>query len=139
MERSKNFYRTVLGVDVAVDFGANVILTCGVFLQTLETWREFIGKDETAFYNHVMELCFETDDFDKFVEKLCDVTFVHPPLEHPWGQRVVRFYDPGGHIVEVGENMAGYSAFYGWRYDNCPNCCAYGCSRRIHTVNAVCK
>ena len=25
--------------------------------------------------------------------------------EYPWGQRVVRFRDPDGHIIEVGENM----------------------------------
>jgi hypothetical protein len=26
-------------------------------------------------------------------------------IEHPWGQRVIRFYDPDRHIIEVGENM----------------------------------
>ena len=26
-------------------------------------------------------------------------------IEHRWGQRVVRFYDPDRHIIEVGENM----------------------------------
>lgn len=25
--------------------------------------------------------------------------------EHSWGQRVVRFYDLDGHIIEVGEEM----------------------------------
>ncbi len=25
--------------------------------------------------------------------------------EQSWGQRVVRFYDPDKHIIEVGENM----------------------------------
>ena len=33
------------------------------------------------------------------------VELVHAPLEHRWGQRVVRLYDPDGHIIEVGENM----------------------------------
>ena len=42
-----------------------------------------------------------------FLERLqmLDISYVHPPLEHRWGQRVVRFYDPDGHIVEVGEDM----------------------------------
>ena len=31
--------------------------------------------------------------------------YVHPVKEHRWGQRVVRFYDPDRHIIEVGENM----------------------------------
>lgn len=26
-------------------------------------------------------------------------------VEHSWGQRVVRFYDPDKHIIEVGENI----------------------------------
>lgn len=34
-----------------------------------------------------------------------DIHYVHPVKEHRWGQRVVRFYDPDGHIIEVGENM----------------------------------
>jgi len=34
-----------------------------------------------------------------------DMVYVHPVLEHRWGQRVVRFYDPDRHIIEVGENI----------------------------------
>ena len=30
---------------------------------------------------------------------------MHPVYEHSWGQRVVRFYDPHGHVLEVGESM----------------------------------
>ena len=26
-------------------------------------------------------------------------------MEHSWGQRVVRIYDPDKHIIEVGENI----------------------------------
>ena len=26
------------------------------------------------------------------------------PVEHRWGQRAVRLYDPDGHIIEVGES-----------------------------------
>ena len=45
--------------------------------------------------------------FDKFADNLqkCNVQYVHPVKEHSWGQRVVRFYDPDRHIIEVGENM----------------------------------
>ena len=27
-------------------------------------------------------------------------------MEHRWGQRAVRFYDPNHHIIEVGEDMS---------------------------------
>jgi hypothetical protein len=38
------------------------------------------------------------------------VEFVHPLREQPWGQRVVRVYDPDGHIVEVGEPIPVFVA-----------------------------
>ena len=44
MERSKAFYQEVLGLHVVMDFGANMTLTGGLCLQTLETWAGFLGK-----------------------------------------------------------------------------------------------
>lgn len=107
MDKTVAFYKNVLGLEVVLDFGANKTLTGGLALQTLETYREFIGRDDISFGGNDFELYFEEDDFDTFAEKLraCDVQYVHPVKEHPWGQRVVRFYDPDRHIIEVGENM----------------------------------
>jgi len=110
MEKSKKFYKDVLGLRVIMDFGANVTLTGGLCLQTKETWMEFIGakEDEVVFGGNNAEIYFEEDDFDAFAEKLKDlkyIDYVHPVIEHRWGQRVVRFYDPDRHIIEVGENV----------------------------------
>ena len=110
LEKSKRFYQDVLGLDIIADFGANVTLTGGVVLQTLETWKQFINKNEEQiiFKNNSMELYFEEDDMDKFIEKLNkfkDIVFVHELIEHSWGQRVVRLYDPDMHVIEVGENI----------------------------------
>ena len=107
MERSVAFYRKVMGLRVTMDFGANKTLTGGLSLQTVDTYREFIGTDAISFGGNCFELYFEEDDFDAFTEKLkeCGVDYVHPVKEHPWGQRVVRFYDPDRHIIEVGENL----------------------------------
>ncbi len=110
MDASKTFYREVLGLRVVMDFGANVTLTGGVCLQTKESWLRFIQaeKDTVSFCGMDAELYFEEDFFDDFTSKLQamdSVRYVHPVVEHPWGQRVVRFYDPDRHIIEVGENM----------------------------------
>ena len=43
--------------------------------------------------------------FEVWQLKECDIEYVRPIMEHSWGQRVVRFYDPDKHIIEVGENM----------------------------------
>lgn len=109
MEKSVAFYKEVLGLRKIMDFGANVTLTGGVCLQTRETWAEFIEvpPDELGWCGKVSELYFEEDDFDSFLKKLkgLDLHYIHPVKEHAWGQRVVRFYDPDCHIIEVGENM----------------------------------
>ena len=107
MEASLEFYRTVLGLEVVQDFGANKTLTGGLCLQTLESWREFLGVGAVSFGGNDGEVYFEEEDFDAFAAKLerIAVSYVHPVREHRWGQRAVRFYDPDGHIIEVGESM----------------------------------
>ncbi len=107
MNKSVKFYKEVLGLHVIMDFGANKTLTGGLCLQTIETWKDFIGIGEISFGSNNYEVYFEEDEFDKFADKLksFDIEYVHPVKEHSWGQRVVRFYDPDNHIIEVGENM----------------------------------
>ena len=107
MERSVKFYKEVLGLRTISDFGANAVLTGGLALQTEQSFKEFIGKDITYCSND-SEIYFEEDDFDNFINKLSSIKtieYVHPVKEHSWGQKVVRFYDPDHHIIEVGENM----------------------------------
>lgn len=107
INKSVDFYKKVFGLRVVMDFGANKTLTGGLALQTIETFKEFIGKDEICFGGNNFEIYFEEDDFDKFINRLneCDLEYVHPVKEHSWGQRVVRIYDPDRHIIEIGENM----------------------------------
>jgi ribosomal protein S18 acetylase RimI-like enzyme/catechol 2,3-dioxygenase-like lactoylglutathione lyase family enzyme len=104
---SRRFYCDVLGLKVVEDFGANVTLEGGIFLQTLDTWKTFIHTDQILLPNHAGELYFEEEDIEGFCDRLAslDVRYVHPLFEHRWGQRVVRFYDPDGHVIEVGERI----------------------------------
>ena len=100
LDVSKAFYREILGLRVVADFGANVTLTGGVCLQTLDTWTNFIGK-EVSFGGNDAEIYFEEEDFDGFLARAGEkLELVHPAYEHRWGQRVVRFRDPDGHIIE---------------------------------------
>jgi len=107
MDKSVEFYKKVLGLHVIMDFGANKTLTGGLSLQTAETYQEFIGTSGISFGGNDFEIYFEEDDFDEFAGRLktLDIEYLHPVKEHSWGQRVVRFYDPDRHIIEVGENM----------------------------------
>ena len=107
MEISKQFYHDVLGLEVVADFGDNVTLDGGIALQTMNTWKTFIRTDNVVLPNNAGELYFEEEDMDTFCDHLkkFDICYVHPLFEHRWGQRVVRFYDPDKHIIEVGEKL----------------------------------
>ena len=107
MENSRRFYSDVLGLKVVEDFGANVTLEGGIFLQTLDTWKSFIRTDNVLLPHNAGELYFEEENLSGFCSRLMayDIQYVHPLMEHRWGQRVIRFYDPDGHIIEVGEKM----------------------------------
>lgn len=69
---SKRFYHDVLALDIIDDFGANVVLTGGIFLQTAESWKHFIRKSQgdIIFNNNAIELYFEADDMDGFMKNL---------------------------------------------------------------------
>jgi catechol 2,3-dioxygenase-like lactoylglutathione lyase family enzyme len=68
MEKSKRFYYEVLGLEVIVDFGANVTLTGVIVLQTKDTWLTFINKQdsEIVFGGNAAELYMENKMFTGF-------------------------------------------------------------------------
>lgn len=106
---SRKFYEDVLGQVVIIDYGANITFRGDFSLQTKATWVDFIDKkyDDIAFKTNSMELYFEEEQFDIFINKLksFEIEYVHDIKEFSWGQRVIRFYDPDMHIIEVGESM----------------------------------
>jgi catechol 2,3-dioxygenase-like lactoylglutathione lyase family enzyme len=108
VEVSKKFYQEVLGQKIVLDFGANVTFSGHFFIQA--GFGELVGFDgnEIVQGSKSFELYFEEDDLDGFLKHLKgfpDLKYVHDVKEYPWGQRVIRFYDPDLHLIEVGESM----------------------------------
>ena len=105
MEKSIRFYKELFGLHVIRDYDGNVILTEGLVLQDAGLWKKFLDKDIVQ-KNNATELYFEENDIESFVEKLkasdFEIEFVNELMEHDWGQKVVRFYDPDGNLIEVG-------------------------------------
>lgn len=105
IEQSKQFYHDLFGLDQVLDQDGNLILTEGLVLQDRKIWEKFLGK-EVIPQNHASELYFEEQNIEAFVEKLetryPSVRYVNRLMEHSWGQKVLRFYDPDGNLIEVG-------------------------------------
>ena len=105
IEKSRQFYHDLFGLELILDNDGNMILTEGLVLQDEKIWREFLGRDVIP-ENNSCELYFEESDLEGFVEKLerlyPEVRYVNRLMVHSWGQKVVRFYDPDGNLIEVG-------------------------------------
>lgn len=108
IEKSKKFYHDLFHLDVILNQDGNVILTEGLVLQQKDIWKRFLGK-EIIEESNSCELYFEEPDLEGFVEKLeqlyPSVQYVNRLMTHSWGQKVVRFYDPDGNLIEVGTPM----------------------------------
>ena len=67
--------------------------------------KEFLKK-EIIPENNSCELYFEEADIEGFIEKLesyyPEVKYVNRLMTHSWGQKVIRFYDLDGNLIEVG-------------------------------------
>ena len=106
---SRRFYEEILGQKVAMDLG--LLLDFGRF----SLWQhDFACKmlfgqaiAEAPGKPHNAEMYFEADQPEQVCRRLEDagVEWLHPYHDQPWGQRCARFYDPDGHILELGEPM----------------------------------
>lgn len=108
IEQSKRFYHDLFGLDMVLDNDGNMILMEGLVLQDEAIWKKFLNK-EIIPASHSCELYFEEPNLEAFVEKLerlyPDVQYVNRLMTHSWGQKVIRFYDLDGHLIEVGTPM----------------------------------
>ncbi len=108
IEKSRQFYRDLFGLDLIVDNNGNMILTEGLVLQDEKIWKEFLGRDIIQEGNSC-ELYFEEQNIEAFIKKLevlyPDIQYVSKFSAHSWGQKAIRFYDLDGNLIEVGTRM----------------------------------
>ena len=108
IEKARQFYYDLFGLEMIRDNDGNMILTGGLVLQEEKYWKEFLKRDIIPQSNSC-ELYFEEADIEGFVVKLetmyPDIQYVNRLMTHSWGQLVVRFYDLDGNLIEVGTPM----------------------------------
>ena len=105
IEKSRKFYHDLFGIDLVLDNDGNMILTEGLVLQDEKIWKSFLNRDIVPQSNSC-ELYFEEQDIEAFIDKLeklyPSIEYVNRLMTHSWGQRVIRFYDLDGNLIEVG-------------------------------------
>lgn len=114
IEISKDFYCNILGLNIELDFGKNVILKSGLTIWEIQDDHIIpstlgLEKISNLSYNR-FELYFETENLPNIFEELKEenVRFLHEIHEEPWGQQTIRFFDPDNHLIEIGESMSQF-------------------------------
>lgn len=111
IHQSRRFYEETMCQKVSEDYNRYVGFAGGFGLwqadYALQTIFGAAAQNASQLGRNNLEICFESDHLDEMVALLQKdgVEFIHPMIEQPWGQRVIRFYDPDRHIVEVGEPL----------------------------------
>lgn len=110
MEKSKQFYHDLFGLTMLLDNDGTMILTEGLVLQDASIWKQSLNREVIPEHN-ACELYFEEPDIEGFaarLKQLCpDTIYVTPLMTCSWGQKVLRFYDPDGNLIEVRTPMSG--------------------------------
>ena len=88
IEKSRQFYHDLFGLDLILDNDGNMILTEGLVLQDEKIWKELLGKEILPESNSC-ELYFEEQNIEAFAEKLerlyPSIRYVNKLVVHSWG------------------------------------------------------
>jgi len=105
IERSRQFYHDLFGLDKILASDGNMILTEGLVLQDARIWESALGRNVFPDSNSC-ELYFEESNIEQFAEKLerlyPDIRYVTPLTDTAPGRRIIRIYDPDGNLIEIG-------------------------------------
>jgi catechol 2,3-dioxygenase-like lactoylglutathione lyase family enzyme len=112
MAVSKAFYTETLGLQVIGDHGAFLLFENHLALHqarelAVTVWKGDApsGSDQLQGRQNVL-IYFETSELEDTFTRLKDqVKLIHPIEQQAWGQMVFRFYDPDGHVIEIGEPL----------------------------------
>src|SRR5512138_3338396 len=106
VSRLRDFYRDLFDLAIVLDLGGLVTFDAGISIWAMDRARAMVygGREASTVERPRCELYFETDTIQAFVEGLAGrVRLAHPLETAPWAQRAIRFFDPDGNLVEVGE------------------------------------
>lgn len=110
IDRAKRFYANILQLRILEDHGAFVRFENGFALHDGEALHRTVFGEEPRrnepYGRRNLVLYFEDEDIDALFRGIAHrVELIHGIEQQSWGQRVFRFFDPDGHIVEIGEPM----------------------------------
>jgi catechol 2,3-dioxygenase-like lactoylglutathione lyase family enzyme len=107
---SKHFYRDILGIKLIQDHKIFLLFENDFAIHQAKEvifaiYKSDKSESEELQGRNNIDIYFETDELERAYQQIIEhnVEIIHPIEKQSWGQRVIRFYDPDNHIVEIGE------------------------------------
>lgn len=108
MDRSIRFYRGIMGLELEKQFDTVAFFQDGlvihdeaVYVNYLRVPDPYPGGFRAVYY-------YIASDIDEMYGTLEEkkVAFIHGLETQPWGERCLRFYDPDGNVIEIGDGKS---------------------------------
>ena len=107
---SRDFYSSVLGLSIIEDFGVMVLFENNFAIHQYDAihktiFKKDLNNNQLCSGNFLVYMV--SRDIEKSYQdiKIKGVKFIHGIEKQAWGERVFRFYDPDGHMIEIGEDL----------------------------------
>lgn len=114
LSATKQFYREVFGLPLAFEDENSAVFNFGntlINLLATSAAPELIAPAPIAppDAGARLQLTIQVPDVDALCAQLvaAGVALLNGPLDRPWGLRTATFRDPGGHIWEIAQALAG--------------------------------
>jgi len=112
LQVSKAFYTEIIGLKAVEDYGTIVLFENHLAIHqarelAITIWKTDAPSDtDQPQGRRNLLLYFETSALEQAFAQIKDrVKLIHPIQRQAWGQAVFRFYDPDGHVIEIGEPL----------------------------------
>lgn len=108
LKQSIKFFETLLGQQLLFSNSTSAIFESGITLQEKTAFVALLAKKpkpKIVAKSQSAALYFEEYNIEDFAASLKrkKIEIVTPLTEQPWGQKIIRFFDPSGNLIEVGE------------------------------------
>jgi catechol 2,3-dioxygenase-like lactoylglutathione lyase family enzyme len=108
MERAIRFYRDVMGLELQKQFETVAFFQDGLVIHDDAVYLGYIGGSDPSARGFRAVYYYIASDIDEMYRSLEEkkVDFIHGLEAQSWGEKCVRFYDPDGNVIEIGDGKS---------------------------------
>jgi len=108
MERAIRFYKEVMGLELQKQFETVAFFQDGLVIHDEAVYLSYIGGPDQSPSGFKAVYYYIDTDIDEMYRSLQEkkVEFIHGLETQSWGERVLRFYDPDGNVIEIGDGKS---------------------------------